>query len=98
MRQQNNTLPDAVPSSLADEALSRKLEDFLHHEKMRSRVKDIIAEYVDSIPFAKKIKAYSEEQIQISVYQSIGFWIKTILIPIVVTVISAVLMKMLNFI
>ena len=93
------TIPDEIPSALSTDLETRIDKAFSTHieaETFRRRVKEIFGECIETVDFMKKVKGYSKEQIESSVYQNLGFWIKTVVLPIVATVITYFILRSLN--
>lgn len=93
------TIPDEIPSALSTDLEARIDKAFSTHieaETFRRRVKEIFGECIETVDFMKKVKSYSKEEIEASIYQNIGFWIKTVVLPIGVTVLTYFILRSLN--
>jgi hypothetical protein len=91
----NNPLQDRIPSNLSDE-IEKTFADKMASDVLRKRVKEIFDECIDSVPFMDKVRDYAGREIERRVNQSIGFWIKTIFIPLAVTLVTYFVLKILN--
>lgn len=98
-KSRQQTILDRVPSNLAEqyrEQFDKEFADHIAHENFRTHVISIMEECTNTVPFMRKIKEYAGEEIDTRIYKSVGFWTKTILIPILVAVGTVIILKLLK--
>lgn len=66
---QNNSdqpVPTTVidQSSRSDAAVERKVQELMERESFKKRTKEIISDYVDSVPFMKKVQEYASDEVK----------------------------------
>ncbi|HVZ67241.1 MAG TPA: hypothetical protein VG917_03175 [Patescibacteria group bacterium] len=83
---QTAEIPDRIPSDLAESLVEKHVGRMIRDEEFRNKVKEIVNAELETVPLMKKIKAYASEEIDSRIYKSMGFWFKTVAIPIVVTI------------
>ena len=92
-RNNHNTLPERIPVELSDH-IEKSFSKQMDHDVFRKKVKEIVIEYIqENTNFMKKVKEYAKEEIETNIYRNIGYWAKTILIPIGVTIITYFILK-----
>ena len=90
------TIPDRVPSNLLDDYIAKEVANHFEHEKLRERVKAIFTDCIETVSFMETVKKYARQEIETKIYQSAGFWAKTILIPIGVTILTLLISRYLK--
>jgi len=88
----NDSLDDRISSALAGR-VGKEFTDLLARDETRNKIKEVLSEYIDSVPFMRKVKEYAAEEIDTKIYKSINFWVKTILIPVVVSIFTALILN-----
>lgn len=83
-------LPDATSSDFA-ESFRGQYTDYLQHEITRERVNSIIADFVGSVEFMKKIREYAGMELDSRMFRSTQYWITTILTALVTSGIGVLL-------
>ena len=71
-------------SALSDEAANKLLQK----ETFRVRTKEIIEEYLDSVPCMEKVQKYAGMEIDKRLYKSIVFWLTLIGVAIITNFIA----------
>jgi hypothetical protein len=87
----NSSLEDRISAGLSDK-ISKEFTNKIGTDELRVKVKEIVSDCIDSVPYMKKIKEYAGEEIDNRIYKSAGYWIKTVAIPIIVTLITYILL------
>jgi hypothetical protein len=98
-RNKPHIIPDRVPSNLFEqyrEHFDKEFSDHIAHQDFRRHVTSIIDDCTNTVSFMQKIKAYASEEIDTRMYKSIDFWVKTVLIPIGVAILTVVCLKLLK--
>lgn len=92
--------PQTIPDAIEPDKYTGKFKEFffdrLKQEESRQIIKNIVKECVENREYIKTFKEYADEQINERVFQSIKYWASIILIPMVVTIITAIIFKKLG--
>ncbi len=88
----NDAIGDRISSELAGR-VGKEFTDLLSRDETRNKIKEVLNECIDSVPFMRKVKEYAAEEIDTKIYKSINFWVKTILIPVVVSIMTALILN-----
>ncbi len=59
----NRKVSEKVPAISLDSVFGDQLFEALHHDRYKAKIKEMIIEHTDSVPFMKKVQVYSDEQI-----------------------------------
>lgn len=92
MTRNDQKIQDRIPSEYSEQ-ISKQFSDLLSTENTRKRIVDVVCDYVNTVEFMKKVKEYAKEQIDSSVYQSFSFGFKTVILPIIVSLITILALK-----
>jgi hypothetical protein len=92
MAQRNQTsLDDRISSNEASGlALQMKnvFTDELTQQYTRDHITKVVCDYIDTVPFMKKVKEYAGDEFDIRTLKNIKFWFSIIAVTIVTTAIT----------
>lgn len=81
-------------ATIQDSYVAKKTQELLKHEDFRVRTNEIILDYVESVPFMRKVKEYAGEEFDSRIFKSIRVWGAVIIGWLVTTCISVAVSRL----
>lgn len=88
----NRKISEKVPAVSLDGAIGDQIFEALHHDRYKTKIKEIIIEHTDSVTFMKKVQGYADEQIDKRLFKNVKVviavllgWIATAVITFLAT-------------
>lgn len=86
---QKKQIDDHIPAIRLDDEMGKVILDALSHDTYQAKIKQMIIDHTDSVPFMKKVQTYADEQIDKRLFKNakvtaslILGWIVTIVIAV----------------
>lgn len=82
-------IDDRIPSSAFEDRFEHYFSSKLGSDQMRSKIKEIFGEQVNTVNFANKIKKYAAEEMDNRLFRSFNYWVIVILTTMITAGISS---------
>jgi hypothetical protein len=92
----SQTIPRKIQTDIllhSQEFVAKEFANQILHESFRIRITALFNENIETVAFMEKVKKYASQEIETKLYRSIGFWIKTVIIPIGVSVLTMIVFR-----
>ena len=90
--QNSKKIEDHIPAIRLDDEMGRVILDALSHDTYQAKIRQMIADHTDSVPFMKKVQGYADEQIDKRLFKNakvtaklIFGWFVSIAIAVVIS-------------